>query len=73
VNNVGRWPARLDLAQGATGLALVLFMLVHMMLVSSILLGKDAVYVVTRILEGEYLFGRPYPLLVSPVAPPYAE
>ena len=63
-----RWPARLDLVQGASGLALVLFMLVHMLLVSSILLGKDAMYVVTRVLEGEYLFGRPYPLLVSLVA-----
>ena len=62
------WPARLDLLQGASGLVLVLFMWVHMFLVSSILLGKDAMYVVTRMLEGEYLFGRAYPALVSGVA-----
>jgi fumarate reductase subunit C len=63
-----RWPARLDLVQAVSGLVLVVFMIIHMFLVSSILLGKDAMYVVTRILEGEYLFGRPYPLLVSLVA-----
>jgi succinate dehydrogenase/fumarate reductase cytochrome b subunit len=36
-----RWPARLDLLQSGTGLALGLFMWVHMFFVSSILLGKD--------------------------------
>ena len=55
-----RWPARLDLLQGISGLLLVLFMWVHMFLVSSILLGKDAMYHVTRFLEGEYLLGRFY-------------
>jgi fumarate reductase subunit C len=65
---VDRWPARLDLLQGASGLALVLFMWVHMFLVSSILFGKDSMYTVTRALEGEFIFGRPYPLLVSLVA-----
>ncbi|MEE4659734.1 MAG: succinate dehydrogenase/fumarate reductase cytochrome b subunit, partial [Halieaceae bacterium] len=58
----------MDLLQGASGLVLVLFMWVHMFLVSSILLGKDAMYVVTRMLEGEYFFGRAYPALVSGVA-----
>ena len=62
------WPARLDVLQGISGAVLVLFMWVHMFLVSSILLGKDAMFVVTRMLEGEYLFGRPYPALVSAVA-----
>lgn len=62
------WPARLDILQGASGLVLVLFMWTHMFLVSSILLGKDAMYVVTRFLEGEYIFGRAYPLLVSGIA-----
>ena len=60
-----RWPAWLDIIQGVTGLALVLFMWVHMLMVSSILLGKDAFYVVARMFEGQYIFGRPYPLLVS--------
>ena len=58
----------LDLVQGASGAVLVLFMWVHMFLVSSILLGKDAMYTVTRMLEGEFLFGRAYPALVSAVA-----
>lgn len=65
---IDRWPARLDLLQGASGLLLVLFMWVHMFLVSSILLGEDAMYVVSKIFEGEYFFGRPFPLLVSLVA-----
>jgi fumarate reductase subunit C len=65
---VDRWPARLDIIQGASGLVLVLFMWTHMFLVSSILLGKDAMYVVTRFLEGEYIFGRAYPALVSGIA-----
>jgi fumarate reductase subunit C len=63
-----RGTAWLDLAQGASGLVLVLFMWVHMFLVSSILLGKDAMYTVTKALEGEFIFGRPYPALVSAVA-----
>lgn len=58
-------PARLDLLQSLSGLFLGLFMWGHMLLVSSILLGKDAMYVVTRFFEGYYFFGKPYPLLVS--------
>jgi fumarate reductase subunit C len=60
-----RWPARLDLAQSGTGLALALFMWVHMMFVSSILLGKDAMWTITKMFEGYFIFGRPYPWLVS--------
>jgi fumarate reductase subunit C len=60
--------AWLDCLQGITGAILVLFMWAHMFLVSSILLGKDAMYAVTRALEGEFLFGRAYPVLVSVVA-----
>ncbi len=62
------WPARLDIIQGATGLLLVAFMWAHMLLVSSILLGKDAMFFVARLFEGQYFFGRPYPLLVSFIA-----
>ena len=43
-----RWPARLDVAEGATGLVLVLFMWGHMLFVSSILLGRDAMWTVTK-------------------------
>ena len=58
-------PARLDLLQSLSGLFLGLFMWGHMLLVSSILLGKDAMFVVTRFFEGYYFFGRPYPVLVT--------
>lgn len=60
-----RWPARLDVLQSATGLALGLFMWVHMLFVSSILLGKDAMWTVARLFEGHFLFGRPQYWLVS--------
>jgi Succinate dehydrogenase/Fumarate reductase transmembrane subunit. len=63
-----RWPAFMDIAQGATGLFLVLFMWAHMLMVSSILLGKDAMFWVARMFEGEPLFGKPYPVLVSAFA-----
>ena len=59
------WPARLDLVQSATGLFLALFMWLHMFFVSSILLGKDAMWTVARFFEGYFFFGRPFPLLVS--------
>ena len=60
-----RWPARLDLLQSGTGLALGLFMWVHMFFVSSILLGKDAMWTVARFFEGYHVFGKPLPWLVS--------
>jgi fumarate reductase subunit C len=60
-----RWPARLDLLQSLSGLALGLFMWVHMFFVSSILLGRDAMWTVARFFEGYFFFGRPLPWLVS--------
>lgn len=60
-----RWPARLDLAQSASGLLLVLFLWGHMLFVSSILLGKDAMWTVTRFFEGYFFFGESYPWIVS--------
>jgi len=62
-----RLPAWLDLAQSLSGLLLALFMWGHMFFVSSILLGKDAMYIVTRTFEGYYLFDRSYPWIVSVV------
>jgi fumarate reductase subunit C len=59
------WPARLDLAQSASGLVLAIFMWVHMAFVSSILLGKDAMWTVTKFFEGYFFFGRSYPGIVS--------
>jgi fumarate reductase subunit C len=62
------WPARMDLLQSLSGLLLVIFIWGHMFFESSILLGKDAMLWVTRMFEGEHIFGKPYPLLVSAVA-----
>ncbi len=61
------WPARLDVLQSLSGLLLALFVWAHMFFESSILLGEDAMYRVTKMFEGEPLFGKPYPLLVSAV------
>jgi fumarate reductase subunit C len=66
--NINRWPAWLDMVQGFTGLILVLFMWAHMFFVSSILISHDAMYWVARMFEGEPLFGKPYPILVTLVA-----
>ena len=60
-----RWPARLDWIQSVSGLILALFMWGHMFFVSSILLGKDAMWWVARAFEGSFIFGRPLPWLVS--------
>ena len=62
-----RWPARLDWMQSASGLVLALFMWGHMFFVSSILLGKDAMWSVTKFFEGYFFFGRSLPGLVSVV------
>lgn len=60
-----RWPARLDLAQSGSGLLLALFMWGHMLFVSSILLGKDAMWTVARAFEGYFIFGEARPIIVS--------
>ncbi len=60
-----RWPARMDLAQSLSGLVLGLFMWGHMFFVSSILVSKDFMWTVTKAFEGYFIFGRPYPVLVS--------
>lgn len=65
VRRKNRWPAWLDMAQSATGLLLVLFMCLHMLFVSSILLGKDVFWTICRMFEGMFIFGKPYPWLVS--------
>jgi fumarate reductase subunit C len=60
-----RWPARLDLIQSGTGLVLALFMWGHMFFVSSILISNDAMWTITKMFEGYFLFGRSYPVIVS--------
>jgi len=66
-----RMPARLDLAQSLSGLALAIFMWTHLILVSSILLGKDAMLFVTHMMEASFL--RPdspggYPAIPAAIA-----
>jgi fumarate reductase subunit C len=61
------WPARLDWLQSVSGLVLALFMWGHMVFVSSILLGKDAMWTVARFFEGYFVFGRSLHWLVSVV------
>jgi fumarate reductase subunit C len=67
VRSKSRWPARLDVAQSATGLALGLFMWGHMMFVSTILVSNDFMWAVTKMFEGYFFFGRSYPGAVSAV------
>ena len=60
-------PARLDLLQSLSGLALGLFMWAHLLLVASILISKDAMYWVAGLMEARFLSadGQGYPILVS--------
>jgi len=63
-----RIPAYLDYIQSATGLILALFMWGHMVLVSSILVSKDMMYMITKFMEGEYVLGEAYPEIVTMTA-----
>ena len=69
-STMARTPARLDLIQSLTGLALGLFMWTHLILVSSILLGKDTMFYVAGFFEGKFLTGwtHGYPIVVSVIA-----
>ena len=67
----GRLPARLDLIQSLSGLALGIFMWTHLVLVSSILLGKDAMMWVTHLMEASFLKPGPgggYPQIPALIA-----
>jgi fumarate reductase subunit C len=61
-----RWPARMDLLQSASGLFLGL-MWGHMFFVATILISNDAMWAVTKMFEGYFIFGRSYPIIVSAV------
>lgn len=63
-----RCPAKLDFLQSATGLFLGIFMIAHMFFVSSILLGEEAMYKVTKFFEGSMFLSENQPILVSIVA-----
>lgn len=65
VANRKRWPAILDLAQSVSGAALALFISIHLLLDSAILISPRAADYVARFFEGEALLGRAHPWLVS--------
>ena len=48
-----------------SGLLLALFMWGHMFFVSSILISKDAMWTITKMFEGYFIFGRSHPGIVS--------
>lgn len=60
-----RMPAKLDYFQSATGLFLGLFMWVHMFFVSSILISKDFMYDVVKMLEGSMFLKEPQTAITS--------
>jgi fumarate reductase subunit C len=60
-----RWPARLDWTQSASGLLVALFMWGHMFFVSSILVSEHAMWTITKMFEGYFVFGEAYPGIVS--------
>ena len=63
-----RWPARLDLVQSASGLALALFMIAHSLIVGSLLLGPHVYESILSVTDGTLLFGRKVPELHAAVA-----
>jgi len=65
-----RTAAQLDLWQSLSGFLLALFLWFHLLLVASILLGKEAMAWVTATMEGAFLSpsGEGYPVVVSLIA-----
>ena len=63
-----RVPAKLDYLQSLTGGFLALFMWGHMLLVSSILISKDFMYTITKLLEASFIWDGGNPILVTLVA-----
>ncbi len=61
-------PAKLDFLQSATGLVLALFISFHVLFESSILFGKEAMYRLTKIFEGEPFIEGGEPLIISALA-----
>ncbi len=59
------WPARFDRWQSLSGLALAVFIWIHLTGDSSILLGPEAFAAVGHFWEGYPMLSRPYPVLTS--------
>jgi fumarate reductase subunit C len=64
-HTLDKTPARLDKLQSATGLILALFISTHLLFESSILFGKEAMYYVTKMFEGRFIFGQDYPIIIA--------
>ena len=62
-----RIPAKLDFLQSATGLLLAIFMIFHMLFVSTILISKDFMFSVTKAFELSFIFegGSSVPVFIS--------
>lgn len=60
-----RRAAQADALLSISGLLLVLFMWAHMFFVASILISEQAMWTISRMFEGYFLFGKAYPALVS--------
>lgn len=62
-----RIPARLDFLQSATGLFLAVFMIFHMLFVSTILISKDFMHSVTKAFELSFIFegGSSIPVFIT--------
>ncbi len=63
-----RMPARIDFLQSVSGLLLALFILFHLVFEGSILLGKEAMYRLTKMFEGEPFIEGGEPLIISVLA-----
>jgi fumarate reductase subunit C len=63
-----KWPARLDYLQSVTGAFLALFITFHIIFESSILFGKDAMYKLTKMFEGEPFIEGGEPLIITALA-----
>ncbi|HHO65535.1 MAG TPA: fumarate reductase cytochrome b subunit [Epsilonproteobacteria bacterium] len=63
-----RIPAKLDFLQSATGLFLALFITFHILFESSILFGKEAMYRLTKMFEGEPFIEGGEPLIITALA-----
>ncbi|QYJ74970.1 MULTISPECIES: fumarate reductase cytochrome b subunit [Shewanella] len=68
--DIRRWSGVLDLGQSVSGVVLALFLWTHLLLVSSILLGPEAMTWVARNMELAFLSddGHGYPWVVSLIA-----
>jgi len=68
IKHKSRMPAKLDFLQSATGLILAVFILFHLIFESSILLGKESMYTLTKMFEGEFMIEGGSPVFISVLA-----